>query len=105
MIKKVIDYSESVGNEPLIVHCFAGICRSSAMAFVILLNYWNNKGVKYPVDIALETLIDFKNINTIFPNRFVLNLGIEVLAKDTDQLIEWNRELYQSDIFRRIYND
>ena len=103
-IDTVIKYSESICNEPIIIHCYQGICRSPAMAFLILLNYWKNKRINYPVDMALETLIDFKSIHAIYPNRFVLNLGIEALAKDTKQLIEWNRELYQSEIFQRIYN-
>jgi len=103
-INSVIKYSESIQNEPIMFHCHAGISRSPAMAFLVLLNYWKNKKIAYPVDIALETLIDFKNIHTIYPNRFVMNLGIEILAKDTDQLINWNRELYQSEIFRKIYN-
>ena len=35
-IKEVIAYSEGINNEPLIVHCFQGICRSSAIAFLII---------------------------------------------------------------------
>ena len=104
-IAKILKYSESVVGGNLIIHCYAGVCRSSACAFLVLLNQTiKNPNIKYPIDIALESLIEIKSIHTIHPNRYIINLGLDMLARNIDERIKWGRELYQHEIWQHLYN-
>ena len=102
-IQKVLKFSESVLGGNLVIHCWAGISRSSSITFAILLNLYKDK-VKFPVDKALDDLVQIKSIHCIHPNRFILNLALETIARNEEELIRWSRELYQSEIFHQIYN-
>ena len=103
-IKNIIEFSENVVGQPLVVNCFAGVSRSSAISFLVLLNQCSKQKYDYPVDRALDYLVSIKNIHTIYPNRAILNMGIDYLCKEnTEKLIQWRRNLYQNEIFRQIY--
>lgn len=102
-IKTILDYAKTKYNEPLIIHCHAGISRSSAITFLILLDYYKNKS-ENPIDISLEHLNAVKHWSQIIPNKHIISLGIHILAKNAGQEMEWNRTLYNHCIFAKYYN-
>jgi len=101
-IEVLLDYAKKHYDEPLIVHCHAGISRSSAITFLILLDRLKETS-ENPVEDALTLLIGVKNWNLIFPNKYIIGLGMHILAKDAGQEIEWNRIFYNSRIISKLY--
>lgn len=101
-IKQILDYARGQYDNPLIVHCHAGISRSSAITFLIYLDYFKDKS-DTPVEDALQLLIQTKPVHLIYPNRHIINLGVNVIAKDWEQEVTWMRELYNSRIFDKLY--
>ena len=90
-------------NESIIFHCSLGINRSSALCFLILLDYLKDK-FENPVEDALNLLINIKSWNVIYPNKYIIGLGMNVLAKTVNQELEWNKTFYNSIITQRIYD-
>lgn len=103
-IETILDYCRKLYNtdEPIIYHCFAGISRSSAFCYITLLDWLKDKS-ENPVEDALNLLIKIKDWNLIYPNKYIVGLGIHMLAKDAGQEMEWNRIFYNSRITAKIY--
>jgi len=77
-VRRAIAFSREVGNEPLLIHCYAGISRSTAMAWLILFEkLMGNAGA---VRQSFEIVKGLRPI--LLPNRHILNLGIRLLAED-----------------------
>ena len=104
-IEAILDYCRNLydANESIIFHCSLGINRSSALCFLILLDYLKNK-FENPVEDALNLLINIKSWNVIYPNKYIIGLGMNILAKTVNQELEWNKTFYNSIITQRIYD-
>ncbi len=98
-IKEILAFSEKCIGESLLVHCAAGISRSTATAFLILLNSIKDK-CKNPAEEALAAVYKVRPI--MYPNKHILEIGIPLIARNREEEIAWFRELYNSHIMRRI---
>ena len=75
-IKIAIAFSQDVEHEPLLVHCYGGISRSTAIAWLII--YDKLKPRRDAVRRAFDIVRELRPI--MEPNRHILRLGITVLA-------------------------
>jgi predicted protein tyrosine phosphatase len=83
-IEDAIAFGREVGEEPLLIHCHAGISRSTAAAWIIIWDKLKNE----PDAVQLSFDIVRKLRPILLPNRHVLRLGIEALApKETQKRI------------------
>jgi len=69
-------FSREVKDEPLLIHCAAGISRGTAMAWIIV--YEKLKGKPDAVRRSFDIVRKLRPI--LAPNRHVLRLGIEALV-------------------------
>ncbi|MGA2863242.1 MAG: dual specificity protein phosphatase family protein [Verrucomicrobiota bacterium] len=96
-IQKAINFSREVGDQPLLIHCFAGISRSTALAWLIIYDKLKHK--PGAVRQAFEIVRKLRPV--LQPNRHVLKLGVEALAakgrrgRVLQQFQECLAELYQ----------
>lgn len=101
MVSELIDTGRSIGDNPLLVHCFAGISRSTATALVILLDKFY--GSEFDVDLAVETV--YKVREHMYPNKHVLSLGIKEIATRNNneeyEILTW-RKLYANETWKKI---
>lgn len=98
-IKSILEFGKRCEGEALLVHCAAGISRSTAAAFLIILNSIKDK-VKNPAETAMELVWKIRPI--LYPNKHMLELGLPLIARNKEELIAWWRELYNSRIWQRI---
>jgi predicted protein tyrosine phosphatase len=75
-IQDALDFAREIGDEPLLIHCHAGISRSTAIAWIIV---WD-KLKDGPEAVRQSFGIVRKARPILSPNRHVLRLGIEALA-------------------------
>jgi predicted protein tyrosine phosphatase len=75
-IQAALAFGREVGEERLLIHCYAGISRSTAIAWLIL--YDRFAGRPDAIREAFEAVRKLRPI--LLPNRHVLRLGIELLA-------------------------
>jgi predicted protein tyrosine phosphatase len=75
-IQVALAFSREVKDEPLLIHCAAGISRSTAMAWIIV--YEKLKGKPDAVRRSFDIVRKLRPI--LAPNRHVLRLGIEALV-------------------------
>jgi predicted protein tyrosine phosphatase len=75
-IAAAIGFARDVAEEPLLIHCYAGISRSTALAWLIV--YDKLKAQPNAVRRAFEVVRKLRPI--LIPNRHVLRLGIELLV-------------------------
>jgi predicted protein tyrosine phosphatase len=74
-IEDALAFAREVGDEPLLIHCHAGISRSTAIAWLIV--YDKLKAQRDAVRRSFEIVRTLRPI--LLPNRHVLRLGIEFL--------------------------
>ena len=75
-IKKALDFADSIGNGSLIIHCVAGISRSSAIALAIIAK---SLGIGKE-DQAIKEL---QILNPYcLPNKLVVKLADEILGHE-----------------------
>jgi len=98
-IKSILEFGKKCEGEALLVHCAAGISRSTAAAFLIILNSIKDK-VKNPVETAMDIVSKVRPI--LYPNRHMLELGLPIIARNKEELIAWWRELFNSRTWQRI---
>ena len=73
-IKQALNFSKSLGNGSLIIHCVAGISRSSAIALAIIAN---GLGIGKEEDALRE----LQKINPYcLPNKLIVKLADEILG-------------------------
>jgi predicted protein tyrosine phosphatase len=96
-IKKVLNYSKKINNEPLLIHCAAGISRSTAIAILILIDKIKDLS-ETPATDAAEIVKHYRGI--AIPNKYVLDLGISLLARNNEENIRWFREVYHSNLWK-----
>lgn len=75
-IRRALAFSSGIGDEPLLIHCAAGISRSTALAWLIIYD----KLQEQPDAVRQSFDIVRKLRPILSPNRHVLRLGVEVLA-------------------------
>lgn len=75
-IQDALAFSRAIGDEPLLIHCVAGISRSTAIAWIIIYDKLKEK----PDAIRQSFEIVRKLRPILLPNRHVLKLGVEALA-------------------------
>jgi predicted protein tyrosine phosphatase len=75
-IQEAITFSRGIGNGPLLIHCAAGISRSTALAWIILYDK-----MKIKPDAVRRSFDIVRKIRPILcPNGHVLRLGIDALV-------------------------
>ncbi|MCX8109285.1 MAG: hypothetical protein N3G20_10830 [Verrucomicrobiae bacterium] len=80
-VRRALRFAREIKNEPLIIHCTAGVSRSPAIAWVVIcdkLRGHTNAG-------QLATQIVLRLRPQSLPNRHVLNLGLKILAASPQQ--------------------
>lgn len=102
-LETILDYARTKYDEAMLVHCHAGISRSSAVTYLILLDWLKSNNHENPVEEALTLLIGVKDYNLIYPNKYIIGLGMHILADDAGQELEWNRIFYNSRITAKLY--
>jgi predicted protein tyrosine phosphatase len=76
MMQAVLDFGRHTEPErPLLIHCWAGISRSSAAAFAIACD--RNPGFERDIAFELRRRAPF-----VTPNRLMVRLADEILARD-----------------------
>jgi predicted protein tyrosine phosphatase len=75
-IQAALEFARAIGEEPLLIHCYAGISRSTAIAWLIV--YDKLKTQPDGVRRAFEIVRRLRPI--LIPNRHVLRLGILLLG-------------------------
>lgn len=76
-VGKGIEFARKHKNQPLIIHCTAGVSRSSGLTFCILYDRLKN------VRLAITELYNIKK--TILPNDLVIKLGFEYLGENLEE--------------------
>jgi predicted protein tyrosine phosphatase len=77
-IRAALAFSREIEDEPLLIHCSAGISRSTALAWIVI--YGKLKGTADAVRRSFDIVRRLRPI--LAPNRRVLRLGIEALASE-----------------------
>ena len=83
-IQAALAFARAVGDEPLLIHCYAGISRSPAIAWLII--YDKLKGRPDAVRQAFEIVRKLRPM--LQPNQHVLRLGMKLLVpRETRQRV------------------
>lgn len=98
-IKDILSYARKIIGQPLIVHCRAGISRSTAIAFLILLDAIKDKSEQPGAD-ALNIVYNLRPI--MQPNKHIINIGVPLVARNEGEEIKWFRQMFQSRTMGRI---
>jgi predicted protein tyrosine phosphatase len=83
-IQNALEFAREVGDEPLLIHCYAGVSRSPAIAWLILY-----EKLKESPDAVRQSFEIVRRLRPVLvPNQHVLRLGIMLLApKETREQI------------------
>jgi predicted protein tyrosine phosphatase len=80
-VEDALAFAREVGDEALLIHCRAGISRSTAIAWIII---WDK--LKAKADSVGQAFDIVRKVRPILlPNRHVLRLGVEALAPKETQ--------------------
>ncbi len=101
-IKEILAFGRQNIGSPLIIHCYAGISRSSAICFLLLLQYYKEKDLINCIDISLKELVLIKSHHCIRPNSYIIILGIMMMSKDIDETNRWMEELNSHEIWKLL---
>lgn len=77
-IRKAIEFCRQIGDQPLLIHCHAGISRSTAMAWLIVFD--KMRAQRFPVRRSFEIVRRLRP--ELMPNTHLLRIGMEVLVGD-----------------------
>jgi len=83
-VRGVFAFADETGSEPLLVHCWAGVSRSTAMALGLIVRGMHWDGYE-PEEIAEEAptiLLDLRP--RAAPNALVLRLALEEIYRDAE---------------------
>ena len=81
-MERILQFSETIGpGAPVLVHCFAGLSRSPAVAFVLACRSDRSLNATVVLDALVEKQL------SIAPNRHVVAIG-DSLLKRSGELIE-----------------
>lgn len=99
---EIIKFGRKAQGKPLLVHCHAGISRSTAVAFLLVLDAIKDKS-EQPADDALSIIYNVRR--ECQPNAHIIKLGIPLLARGEVEEVRWFRELYNSTSMEKIRRD
>ncbi len=104
-IRNVLEFAENHLGEAFLIHCHAGISRSTAIGLLIILNqiYNKEKQINYPVDEALEIVYSINK--NMWPNKHVLKLGFKLITQNDDLAALWMEDYKNSEIMQKITNN
>ncbi|HMO52172.1 MAG TPA: protein-tyrosine phosphatase family protein [Kiritimatiellia bacterium] len=74
IIQDMLDFANAEPSAPLLVHCRAGISRSSAFALALMLRGYPEQEILSRLDDALEQLLMIRPVAN--PNALVLELAL-----------------------------
>ncbi len=76
-LQGILRFVAQSGREPLLVQCWAGRSRSTAVAFVVIVKSLWEQGIDGPALVrrAADALLAIRPLD--IPNRLVLRLGLE----------------------------
>ncbi len=83
-VRGVFRFADETGEEPLLIHCWAGISRSTAMALSLIVRGLYLDGYE-PSEIAEEAptiLLDMRPASA--PNALILRLALEEIYRDEE---------------------
>lgn len=88
-ITRALKFARKIKREPLLIHCTAGVSRSTAMAWIITCDKLRGRS-----DAARKALEIVRTVRPmLMPNRHVLKLGIAVLGKNRAEREQLRRDL------------
>lgn len=88
-LKGIIKFGRKTRGQPLLVHCQAGISRSTAVAVLLILDAIKDESAN-PFEDALDIVYAVRPI--MQPNPHILKIGLPLVAKDEYQAMSWIRE-------------
>jgi|YNPNPStandDraft_1061719.scaffolds.fasta_scaffold14168_2 predicted protein tyrosine phosphatase len=88
-ITRALRFAREVKNDPLLIHCTAGVSRSTAVAWIV--TYDKLRGQPDAARKALDIVRAVRPM--LIPNRHVLKLGIAVLGKSRAERQQLRRDL------------
>lgn len=88
-VLRAIAFAKKTGRQPLLIHCTAGVSRSTAIAWTVV--YARLCGAPRAGHRALGIVRRIRPI--CLPNRHILRLSINLLAKHPDERQALQREL------------
>lgn len=102
-VQRIIDFARANKDKSLVVHCWAGHCRSSAAAAIVQIT--NGR----PVEATFEELT--QRFHEIHPNQLMLKFAEEILGIDImteyikfSSLWVYKRGVYYGNIKHGIYH-
>lgn len=98
-VKDILKFANECVGESLLIHCAAGVSRSTAIAFLIVLNSIKDK-CKNPAEAALETVYKVRPV--MYPNLHIMEIGVDLIARSKEEQIAWFREIYNSYTWKKI---
>lgn len=81
-IRNVFAFADETGTEPLLIHCWAGVSRSTAMALALIIRGMHWDGYE-PAEIAEEApmiLLDMRPAAA--PNALILQIALTEIYRD-----------------------
>ena len=85
-VKRILDFTQELPPKAkVLVHCLAGVSRSTAMAYAILCQH-SNPGMEMKNLLHVQSLRDL-----VFPNRLIIELADKVLKRDGAMLLHLHR--------------
>ena len=86
-VKRILDFTRELpAKARILVHCRAGVSRSTATAYAILCQH-TAPGMEMENLLYVETLRDL-----VMPNRLIIELADKVLKRNGGMLLHINRE-------------
>ena len=76
-LKEILLFAEETGKAPLLIHCWAGVSRSTAVALVLLVQGMHREGYSEGriLEEAVETLLSIRPCAA--PNPLILEIGLK----------------------------
>lgn len=81
-VRGVFRFADETGTEPLLIHCWAGVSRSTAMALALIVRGMHWDGYE-PEEIAVEApplLLEIRA--SAAPNALIMRLALEEIYRD-----------------------
>lgn len=96
-IEEILDWAKNLPNDAvLLVHCEAGISRSTAAALAILVQYHGNDNISRCVDLLIGVRPEAS------PNPLILKYADQLLACN-GKLVEAGEKIVNSKVFSKLW--
>lgn len=83
-VRDVFAFADETGTEPLLIHCWAGVSRSTAMALALIIRgmHWDGYETDEIAKEAPLILLDMRPAAA--PNALILRLALEEIYRDVE---------------------